>query len=140
MANHPDFVPLKLAISRVGGVAAPLNFLYRDSELAYVLAQSRASVLVAMDEYADIDYLAMLDRIAQGWRDGVSGEFPELRHVIVRGNDGVDVPGVRGLRDLEHVSYGRDRLSGIIPVVVDALSLRLVPDALWEIVEPLLPG
>ncbi|MFX1760955.1 transposase, partial [Rhodococcus sp. As11] len=24
--------------------------------------------------------------------------------------------------------------------MVDALSLRLVPDALWEIVEPLLPG
>ena len=27
-----------------------------------------------------------------------------------------------------------------MPVVVDVLSSRLVPDALWEIVEPLLPG
>lgn len=116
MANHPDFVPLKLAISRVGGVAAPFNFLYRDSELAYVLGQSRASVLVTMDEYADIDYLAMLDRIAPGWRDGVSEEFPELQHVIVRGSSETDVPGVRGLHGLATLGAAA-REGGTLPDV-----------------------
>jgi fatty-acyl-CoA synthase len=34
MANHPEFIPLKFAISRAGGVAVPLNYLYRREELS----------------------------------------------------------------------------------------------------------
>lgn len=100
MANHPDFVPLKLAISRVGAIAAPLNYLYRDNELAYVLGQSRASILVTMHQYADIDYLAMLDRIAPGWRNGKPEAFPELQRVIVRSDTTGESDGVIGLDGL----------------------------------------
>ena len=39
MANHPEFVTLKLAIARAGAVAIPFNFLYRTDELRYVLAR-----------------------------------------------------------------------------------------------------
>ena len=42
MANVPEFVTLKLAISLVGAVCVPLNSMLRRDELAYVLDQSDA--------------------------------------------------------------------------------------------------
>ena len=41
MANHPEFVTLKFAISRAGAIAVPFNFLYKQDELAYVLGRFR---------------------------------------------------------------------------------------------------
>jgi len=40
IANYPEFVTLKFAISRLGAIAVPFNFLYKQDELAYVLADS----------------------------------------------------------------------------------------------------
>jgi len=73
MANYLEFVPLKFAIARAGAVAVPFNYLYRTEELAYVLRQSRCSVLITMTSFAGLDYLAMLDEI---------GPLPDLRHVV----------------------------------------------------------
>jgi fatty-acyl-CoA synthase len=66
MANHPEFIPLKFAISRAGAVAVPLNYLYRREELGYVLAQSECRALVTMTRFGDLDHLGMLDEIAPG--------------------------------------------------------------------------
>ena len=89
MANYPEFVACKLAISRTGATAVPINFLNRGDELAYVLAQSRTSVLVVMARHRDLDYLAMLDEIAPGWVTGGGGAaLPDLRRVVVFENDG----------------------------------------------------
>ena len=60
MANYPEFVALKFAIARVGAVAVPLNFLLRRDELAYVLAQSDAVMLVTMNRFRSLDYLSVL--------------------------------------------------------------------------------
>lgn len=59
MANYLEFVPLKFAIAAVGAVAVPFNYLYRSDELAYVLAQSRVSVLITMTGFAQLDYLGI---------------------------------------------------------------------------------
>ena len=67
MANYPEFVALKFAISRVGAVAVPINFLNRRDELAYALKQSNASLLITMNRFRDLDYLAMLDELVPGW-------------------------------------------------------------------------
>ena len=45
MANYPEFVPLKFAIARLGAVAVPFNYLYRDRELAFVVADSACRVV-----------------------------------------------------------------------------------------------
>jgi fatty-acyl-CoA synthase len=42
MANVPEFVTLKLAISMIGAVSVPLNSMLKRDELAYVLDQSDA--------------------------------------------------------------------------------------------------
>ena len=89
MANYPEFVACKLAISRVGGVAIPINFLNRRDELAYVLGQSRAAALIVMARHRDLDYLQMLDDISPGWAtQGGGSELPDLRTVVVFENDG----------------------------------------------------
>lgn len=83
MANHPEFVPLKFGIARVGAVAVPLNFLYRPTELSFVLRQSRCSHIVVMSDHLDQDYLDMLDRIMPGWEHGNPPGWPLVRQVIV---------------------------------------------------------
>ncbi|MFZ0040263.1 MAG: AMP-binding protein [Solirubrobacteraceae bacterium] len=86
MANYPEFVALKFAIARAGAVAVPVNFLLRRDELAYVLKQSDASVLVTMDRFRDLDYLSALDQLIPGWEEGGGGErLPALRDVVVHG-------------------------------------------------------
>lgn len=84
MANYPEFVALKYGIARAGAVCVPVNFLNRRDELAYVLRQSDAVVLVTMDCFRGVDHLADLDQLAGGWAEQGGGEaFPELRHVVV---------------------------------------------------------
>ena len=75
MANYPEFVAVKFAISRVGCVCVPVNFLLRGQELAYVLDQSDSAMLIMMDAFRGQDYVTELERI--------SGEVPKLRRTFV---------------------------------------------------------
>ena len=83
LANYAEYVPLKVAVSRLGAVAVPLNYLYRKQELQYVLRQSRANFLVTMTGFLDLDYPAMLDEVAPGWEQGSSAALPDLRGVVL---------------------------------------------------------
>ncbi len=102
LANYPEFVALKFAISRVGAVAVPINFLNRRDELGYVLRQSDASLLVTMDRFRDLEYLLFLDELAPGWeRRGGGDVFPSLKHVVVFATAGAPVrAGAATLSDL----------------------------------------
>jgi fatty-acyl-CoA synthase len=85
MANFPDLIAVKLAIARIGAVSVAINFQLRRDELAYVLEQSDANVLITMDEFRGLNYLESLDSIAPGWEQNGGGEnLPRLRHVFVR--------------------------------------------------------
>jgi fatty-acyl-CoA synthase len=85
MANFADFIALKLATARIGAVSVAINFLLRRDELAYLLEQSGASVLITMDQFRGLDYLECLDSIAPGWEHGVNTDrLSRLRHVFVR--------------------------------------------------------
>jgi long-chain acyl-CoA synthetase len=46
LPNGPDFVAGFFAVARRGGIVLPLNDRYRDTELAYYLADARPSLLV----------------------------------------------------------------------------------------------
>ena len=109
MANGPEVVALKFAVARLGAVSVSINFLLRHEELAYVLGQSGARVLITMDHFRGLDYLDALDRIAPGWdtredRAG-GGTLPALERVFVLGTDGPPARG-RTLDDL--VALGAD--------------------------------
>ena len=84
LANYPEFVALKFAISRIGAVAVPINILNRREELRYLLEQSESVALVTMDRFRGYDYLAVLDEITPGWvQHGGGSALPHLRQVIV---------------------------------------------------------
>lgn len=117
MANHPDFVALTFAIARAGATAVPVNFLNRRDELGYVLRQSGAVVLVTMDAFRDLDYLAMLDDLAPGWETAGGGSaLPDLRRVIVRpGGATAPRPGVRTVEDLGATAEGWTPVTSVGP-------------------------
>ncbi|WP_066663926.1 MULTISPECIES: AMP-binding protein [unclassified Sphingomonas] len=84
LANYPEFVALKFAVSRVGAVAVPINMLNRKDELRYLLEQSDSRLLVTMTSFRGNDYQAALDEIAPGWaQHGGGAALPMLREVIV---------------------------------------------------------
>src|SRR5690606_12780453 len=103
MANYPEFIALKFAISRAGATAVPINFLNRRDELSYVLEQSDARCLVTMDSFRNLDYLDMLDQLAPGWeRAGGGARFPGLDKVFVFAASGRPLrPGARSLTQLD---------------------------------------
>jgi fatty-acyl-CoA synthase len=105
MANYPEYPPLKLAISRVGAVAVPLNYLYQTNELGYVLAQSCSRVLITMTSYRDLDYLAMLDELAPGWERRGKTALGDLDRVITYGpaGSGAGREGVLDVAGLERI-------------------------------------
>src|SRR5699024_10682659 len=83
MANHPEFIAMTFAISSIGAVAVPLNFLFRTEEMRYVIGQSDCVVLITMERCRDLDYLAMLDEIAPQWETAGGGvTFPNLHKIV----------------------------------------------------------
>jgi fatty-acyl-CoA synthase len=125
MANYPEFVVGKFAISRTGAATIPVNFLNRRDELAYVLRQSRAVMLITMARFRDLDYIAMLDDIAPGWpaggggaalRGGGGSALRDLRQVVVFDNDGGGVPsGASTLAEFERADMAAVELPSVDP-------------------------
>lgn len=125
MANYPEFVTLKFAISRVGAIAVPFNYLYQRDELAYVLADSGCRVLVTMTEFDGLDYQDMLDGIAPGWdstefadRHIAAGDaVPALRHVVLLEADAQPRGGAHSVATL--AALGSSHLHAANDVGVD---------------------
>jgi fatty-acyl-CoA synthase len=94
LANYAEFVAVRYAIARLGAVTVPINVANRTAELGFIVARSDASVLITMDHFRGLDYLAMLDDLGED-------AFPALRHVVVHETGhGEPRPGVRTLADL----------------------------------------
>ncbi len=100
MANHAEFLPVVIAIWRLGAAAIPVNFVFKAQELAYVVGQSRCRVVVMMDEFRGNNFVESFDEFAPGWRDGMCAEFPSLGRVVVMGSAPV---GVLSLNDLAKI-------------------------------------
>ncbi|MGH9011133.1 MAG: class I adenylate-forming enzyme family protein [Acidimicrobiia bacterium] len=101
LANYPEFVAMTYAVARVGAVTVPINYLLRRNELDFVLRQSDAVLLVTMNRFRALDYLAALDELAPGWEQAGGGDvFPRLREVVVFSTNGEQRAGARSLDDL----------------------------------------
>ncbi len=110
MANYPEFAAVKFAIARTGATCIPVNYQFRAKELGYVLDQSDAMMLITMDRYRDIDYLADLDSFMPGWETRGGGEvMPRLKKVVVFSPDGGRRPEASSLDDLQAEATEEDR-------------------------------
>lgn len=125
--NRPEFIAVKLAIAWIGGVAVPINFAYRVEELATVLRQSHATVLVSIAASFGVDHLAVMDQIVPGWEAGATtSSLPHLRHVLT-----VEAGTRVGARDLAWLS---DQGSAVSEDAVRRRAESVDPDSPCDIV------
>jgi fatty-acyl-CoA synthase len=94
MPNSIEWNIVNFAIAKIGAVTVTCNSRYRAFELQYLLQQSDAKALVMVDRFeaAGIDYREILRAVVpdvfwQSDRRLLSTRFPELRHVIVFGQE-----------------------------------------------------
>lgn len=108
--NVPEWIPMALAVHRIGAVLVPLNTRYKGREAAWILRTSRARLLCTVTGFLDTDYPALLRESGE--------EIPHLEStVLLRGH----TEGTSSLAELieegTHVSdveYARRR-SGVSP-------------------------
>lgn len=87
MANDTICVPLLFAIWRVGAIAVPLNTLYRAEELALAIKTAGCALVITMARFGSKDFIAMLNDVLPGWRDGTCPDAPDLRGGLVFDRD-----------------------------------------------------
>ncbi|HEX7922467.1 MAG TPA: AMP-binding protein [Bradyrhizobium sp.] len=91
ITNRPEFIVALYAVFKIGAVAVPLNTRYRERDLAYVVGFCECKLLISVDRSGPVDYLSliaeMLPAVADGQKDGGTGSFPHLRHLVVIGSE-----------------------------------------------------
>ncbi len=78
--NCPEWMLVQYATARVGVVLVTVNPAYRDHELAFVLRQSGARVLVSAVRHKSSEYRAMVEQVRP--------ECPGVEHVVWIGEPG----------------------------------------------------
>ena len=116
MTNCPSWVMVWIAASRIGAVLVPINTRFKRDEAQYILRQSDAKALIAMDEYWSIDFLAMIGEMIPGMAEMTPGSLrsphlPELRSVILWGDEAR--PGAFSIADV----MGRGRSKNALAAV-----------------------
>jgi len=80
MGNRPEWVIADLAVCALGGVMVAINTWVTTRELAYVLAHSDATVLIASDHFLKYDYFAMLGEL-----EPLAQALPRLGRIVHAG-------------------------------------------------------
>lgn len=109
MPNRPEWIFAFFALSKIGAVTIPLNTRLRAADVEYVLRQSDSSTLIIVDRSGPVDYIDLtrmvVPEIDAGQPQNLRSEkFPELKRVIVLGND--QPSGTWGWEDM--LRLGRD--------------------------------
>jgi carnitine-CoA ligase len=112
LPNCPEFVPVIVALSRIGAVAVPVNTAYRGELLRHVLDSADVSTLLIDAEYAD-RLPAVLPTVPDPIRVIVRGPEPQLAalgegtirmsRLLAHGAD--PVPGGARFSDLQAIMY-----------------------------------
>ncbi len=107
--NRPEYAAIKFAVARIGAIAVPLNYSYKADEIRERLAQSGASLVIAITASVATDFLAVFDSIVPGWEAGAtSGDLPDLRHILL-----VDSEGRAGARSIHSLTADEEDLDEV---------------------------
>lgn len=79
LPNRLEFLTITVAALRIGAVCMPLMPIFRERELGFMLAESRARVLFVPDSFRGRDHAALAESLRPQLRD--------LEHVIVVSDD-----------------------------------------------------
>lgn len=125
--NRAEWISAAFAATALGGVAAPINTWVKRHDLDYLLGHSRPTVLLTLNRLGRQDYLAALgDIVPELWTAPPgrwhSPEFPELRSVVVIGDD--VPPGALAYTDWTAAARAGEDNAG--PVAGDSEAIALV--------------
>jgi len=103
MTNCPDWVMCWMACARLGAVLVTVNTRFKLEETEYILRQSDAKVLIAMDQFWNIDFLGMIREMAPESRHAPVGQLqserlPSLRSIVLW--ESVEASGTTNLAQL----------------------------------------
>ncbi|MFM8554923.1 MAG: AMP-binding protein, partial [Betaproteobacteria bacterium] len=103
MTNCPDWVMCWMACARLGAVMVTVNTRFKLEETEYILRQSDAKVLIAMDQFWNIDFLGMIREMAPESRHAPVGQLqserlPSLRSIVLW--ESVEASGTTNLAQL----------------------------------------
>lgn len=79
MSNMPEWVVAQCATSLLGAVLVPANTRLREDDLAYLLDDCAATVLITQEHSDELDYAGLVEKITAG------DALPALRNVVVVG-------------------------------------------------------
>jgi fatty-acyl-CoA synthase len=86
LSNRPEWSISEYAIDKIGAVVVPVNTRFKSHELEYILNHSDSTTLIMVDEFLDINYMAMLHEIcpdiSQCKPGDLKSSLPFLRNVI----------------------------------------------------------
>lgn len=90
LPNHPEWLLLWLAATRIGATVVPLNTRYKPAEAEYVLRKSDSAMLFVESEFLGVHFEDAFRTICPDW--GPSGRssserLPRLREVVVIGGE-----------------------------------------------------
>lgn len=74
--NQIEWVHVFFAAAKLGAVIIGLSVRYRDTELDYMLSDSKATMVISLAEYAEYDYRRYFSAAK------AEGRLPDLRHVV----------------------------------------------------------
>ena len=135
MPNGPQFTLFFMAAARIGAIVAPLSTLYKARELAWVLGNCDAQILVMADRYLSHDYLARLEEAFPEIEGQAFGSLaltgaPYLRSVFVHGDcdPSWGAPALQTLTELAAAHPGMDDafLEAVEANVVEADALCMI--------------
>lgn len=120
--NRLEWVLMWLAASYIGAVIVPVNTRYKPEEAGYIIRQSEAKALVAVESFLGIDYLEMLSRLFPQLGAAASpneAEFPDLERIFVIG----DAP--TGTQSFDRLIAAGEDVGG---EVIDRLAAAVDPE------------
>ncbi|MCW5730160.1 MAG: AMP-binding protein [Alphaproteobacteria bacterium] len=134
MSDCIEWVVARWAVPYIGAILVPVNTRLRGSDLAYILRQSNACLLVMDQRFGEFSYLDVLETIAPGFPAQPAGawqtpELPRLRAAIARGPDAG--PALFDFAAIE--GQGRARLAGD-PAALAGLRAAVRPEDVAQIV------
>ena len=88
--NSVEWVVAQFATPKIGAILVNINPAYRSSEALYALRQSEVSVLLTQVRHKTSEYVEILREIR--------GSLPDLRTVVLLGDDEVQAPLEQALR------------------------------------------
>ncbi|CAN7194406.1 class I adenylate-forming enzyme family protein [Phenylobacterium sp. LjRoot225] len=112
MTNTLEWVVASFAVQRLGATVVPVNTFLKPSEIEYVVAQSGARHLLAIDAFRALRLSELLAEICPRFGAATepgflySPQLPDLRNVVAFNRGGGQHPGAYDLAALEALGAG----------------------------------